>query len=131
MLEEKDFFCFICTNATYSSEYVQNTISKIRGKCLFVVDEAHNFGARYLEELLNDNFQYRLALSATLDRYGDPTGTKKLYDYFGDKCISYDLGRAIKEKKLTRYKYYPIIVSLNDDELNKYSDFSAFDSKSN
>ena len=120
----KDFFCFICTNATYSSEYVQNTISKIRGKCLFVVDEAHNFGARYLSELLNENFQYRLALSATLDRYGDPTGTKKLYDYFGDKCISYDLGRAIKEKKLTRYKYYPIIVSLNDDELNKYSNIS-------
>lgn len=120
----KDFFCFICTNATYSSEYVQSAISKIRGKCLFVVDEAHNFGARYLSELLNEQFQYRLALSATLDRYGDPTGTKKLYDYFGDKCISYDLGRAIKEKKLTRYKYYPIIVSLNDDELNKYSNIS-------
>ena len=120
----KEFFCFICTNATYSSVYVQNTLTKIRGKCLFIVDEAHNFGSRYLRELLNDKFQYRLALSATLERYEDLEGTKKLYDYFGNKCISYDLGRAINEKKLTRYKYYPIIVSLNYDELNKYTNLS-------
>ena len=43
-----------------------------------------------------------------------------LYKYFGDVCISYDLGRAIKEKKLVPYHYYPIIVYLTDDELKKY-----------
>ena len=35
----------------------------------------------------------------------------KLYDFFGEKCIEYTLDRAIEEKKLTKYKYYPIVVT--------------------
>lgn len=119
-VKEKEFFCFICTNATYALEKTQNVLSRIYGNCLLVVDEAHNFGAAYLSKLLNPNFRYRLALSATLERHGDSEGTRKLYDYFGEKCISYDLERAINEGKLTRYKYYPIIVSLTLDELENY-----------
>lgn len=115
-----DFFCFICTNATYSSAFVQEQMNKIKGNVLFMVDEAHNFGASYLSKLMNENFQYRLALSATLDRHHDEAGTNKLYEYFGEKCITYDLERAIKEHKLTPYKYYPVIVNLTDTELKKY-----------
>lgn len=115
-----EFFCFICTNATYSSTFVQEQMYKIRGNCLFVVDEAHNFGAANLSKLLNDKFQYRLALSATLERHHDEEGTQKLKDYFGDKCIEYTLERAIAEKKLTRYKYYPVMVELTDEEQRQY-----------
>lgn len=118
--EGKGFFCFICTNATYSLEKTQNVLNRIHGNCLFVVDEAHNFGAAYLSKLLNPNYKYRLALSATLERHGDSEGTKKLYDYFGEKCIIYNLERAINEGKLTRYKYYPVLVSLTLDELDNY-----------
>lgn len=120
----KEFLCFICTNATYSSKYVQLQLAKIKGDSLFIVDEAHNFGARYLSNLLSERINYRLALSATLDRHNDPEGTEKLYSYFGEKCIEYSLERAINEKKLTRYKYYPIVVNLNSDELDKYQKLS-------
>ena len=116
----KEFFCFICTNATYALDKTQQLLNKIHDNCLFVVDEAHNFGAAYLSELLNTQYKYRLALSATLDRHGDNHGTAKLYDYFGEKCIIYDLERAIKEGKLTKYRYYPVIVSLTRDELEGY-----------
>lgn len=119
-VKEKEFFCFICTNATYALEKTQNVLNRIYGNCLLVVDEAHNFGAAYLSRLLNPNFKYRLALSATFERHGDNEGTQKLYDYFGKKCISYDLERAIKEKKLTRYYYYPIVVPLTLEELENY-----------
>lgn len=121
----KEFFCFICTNATYSSEFVQTQLHKIKGDCLFIVDEAHNFGAEYLSKLMIDSFKYRLALSATLERHHDEDGTRKLYQYFGEKCIEYDLERAIHEDKLTRYKYYPVIVNLTDEELKKYYDLTA------
>ena len=94
-----------------------------------MVDEAHNFGAEYLRCLLSDKFNYRLALSATLDRHGDPEGTQALYDYFGDKCIEYTLDRAIEENKLTKYKYYPIIVSLSETEREAYADYSRQISK--
>ena len=121
----KEFFCFICTNATYSSDFVQAQLHKIKGDCLFIVDEAHNFGADYLSRLMLDSFNYRLALSATLERHHDEEGTRKLYNYFGQKCIEYDLERAIREDKLTRYKYYPVIVNLTDEELKKYYDSTA------
>ncbi|NCC87249.1 MAG: DEAD/DEAH box helicase [Clostridia bacterium] len=120
----KEFFCFICTNATFGSAFVQEQIAKIRGNKVLVVDEAHNFGAPYLSKLLYDFYDYRLALSATLDRHNDEEGTEVLYRFFGEKCIEYSLERAIKEKKLTPYKYYPIVITLSEEELAAYDQLS-------
>lgn len=120
----RGFFCFICTNATFSSDYVQAQLAKLKSDTLLMVDEAHNFGAPYLSCLLYDNYKYRLALSATLDRHNDEEGTTKLYDFFGEKCIEYTLDRAIEEKKLTKYKYYPIVVTLTEEELEAYDNLS-------
>lgn len=124
MCKDKSFFCFICTNSTFKSEFVQKDINIIQQPILLVVDEAHNAGAGTFLEKLDDRFKYRLALSATLDRYGDVEGTQKLHDFFGEKCIEYNLERAIDEKKLTPYYYYPIIVYLTEKELEKYREIS-------
>lgn len=91
---------------------------------LLVVDEAHNFGAPTYSRCLDDRFTYRLALSATLERHRDDEGTTLLYNFFGKKCIEYPLSRAIEEDKLTRYKYFPVIAHLNDDELMDYEQLS-------
>ena len=115
------FFCFVCTNATFATAKTQAQLKKLRGNALLVVDEAHNFGAERLSGLLDDKYNYRLALSATIDRHNDEEGTLKLYNYFGEKCIEYTLERAIDEGKLTRYKYYPVITTLSDDEMEIYS----------
>lgn len=122
--KDKSFFCFVCTNATFTNAYVQEQISKIKSSILLVVDEAHNFGARSYTRLLDDRFTYRLALSATLERHRDEEGTELLYNFFGKKCIEYTLERAIEEDKLTRYKYYPVLVYLNEDELTEYEQLS-------
>lgn len=119
-----DTFCFVTTNATYSSKYVTEQICQLGEDTLLVVDEAHNFGSLNLRNKLHSNIQYRLALSATLDRHGDEEGTACLRNYFGEKCIEYDLERAIKEKKLTPYYYHPVIVYLEDDEVEHYRDLS-------
>ena len=119
-----DYFCIITTNATYRSKYIQESLRRLKKDALFVVDEAHNFGSINLQNKLLKNFNYRLALSATLDRHNDEDGTKALYDYFGNKCIEYDLERAIREKKLTPYNYYPVKVYLTDSELNEYKQLS-------
>lgn len=120
----KEFFCFVCTNATFASEFVQSQIAKIRGDALLVIDEAHNFGAETYAPLLSERFSFRLALSATIDRHNDEEGTAALYRYFGDKCIEYTLERAIADGKLTPYKYFPIIVTLSEDELERYDQLS-------
>ncbi|MTI69250.1 MAG: DEAD/DEAH box helicase [Firmicutes bacterium] len=113
-------FCFVTTNATYSSEFVQKQINKIKNSVVIVIDEAHNFGASNLSKKLNYNIPYRLALSATLERYRDPEGTKKLYNYFDKECIKYPLHKAIKEEKLTPYNYYPVLTWLTNEELIEY-----------
>lgn len=121
----QNHFCVVTTNATFSSEYVQNIVKKMRGNGVLVIDEAHNFGAKNLSTTLMENIKYRLALSATIDRHGDPEGTAKLYDYFGDKCIEYTLKDAIDNKMLTPYYYHPVVVSLNETELQEYLDLTA------
>ena len=121
---DKSFFCFVSTNATFKSNFVQEQIEKIRKPILLVADEAHNIGAQSYTKLLDDRFKYRLALSATLERHGDEEGTDFLYSFFGKKCIEYSLERAIDEEKLTPYKYHPVVVTLNEDELLEYENLS-------
>lgn len=124
-----NIFCFVTTNATYSSKFITEQMKKLGKDTLLLVDEAHNFGSPNLRARLYPNIQYRLALSATLDRHGDEEGTDSLKAYFGDKCIEYDLKRAIDEKKLTPYYYYPVLIYLDDDEYEKYKELSYLASK--
>ena len=118
-------FCMVSTNATFAIDYVQDLIAKLNGNIVLVVDEAHNFGAENLSKTLLPHIPYRLALSATIDRHGDPEGTRKLYDYFGEKCIEYTLKDAIENNMLTPYYYYPTLVSLNEKELENYLDLTS------
>lgn len=115
-----DFVCVIITNSSFQKESIQNLIKINLSSTLLLVDEAHNFGATEISKTMNLNYPYRLALSATLERHNDNEGTSKLFDFFGEKCIEYSLSRAIEEGKLTPYKYFPILVSLNEDEYNEY-----------
>lgn len=124
-----DAMCFVTTNATFSSDFVQKSLNSLGNNTLLIVDEAHNFGSARLSRKLNPKFEYRLALSATLERHGDPKGTQVLKSYFGSKCIEYGLERAIREGKLTPYYYYPIVVYLEEDELDTYKDLSFLISK--
>lgn len=103
--KSENFVCVITTNSTFRSEYFQSLLNINLKNTLLIVDEAHNFGADNISECMNIDYPYRLALSATLDRYGDSEGTEKLHDFFGEVCIRYDLEEAIAEEKLTPYKY--------------------------
>lgn len=124
-----DCFCFVTTNATYSSKFVIEQMAYLGKDTLLLIDEAHNFGSPNLRNKLYPTIEYRLALSATLDRHGDEEGTDCLKHYFGEKCIEYDLQRAIKEGKLTPYYYYPVVVYLDEEEIERYRDISYKASK--
>lgn len=127
--KRSNFVCILITNKSFMIDNFQSLIQEYLEDCLLLVDEAHNFGADKLSNTLNVDYPYRLALSATLERYGDSEGTEKLFDFFGEKCITYSLDRAIIEDKLTKYKYFPILVNLTDDELDEYIDLSIQISK--
>ncbi|WP_282742553.1 DEAD/DEAH box helicase family protein [Olsenella uli] len=113
-------FCIVTTNATFETDFMQEQVNKLRGNCLIVVDEAHNFGASRALASLPEQFPFRLALSATIDRHGDEAGTRALFNYFGEKCIEYTLEDAINNDMLTPYYYHPVVVYLEDEELEEY-----------
>lgn len=117
-------FCIIATNTTFALPDFQNIMSKFRKNFLFVVDEAHNFGAKKLSTLLPKKARYRLALSATIERYRDEEGTTALRKYFGKTCISFTLKEAIQNDFLTSYYYHPIVAYLDRDELERYKEIT-------
>lgn len=123
--KRSNFACILTTNKTFINDRIQDVINENLQSTLLLVDEAHNFGADKISSYLTLDYPYRLALSATLDRYGDEEGTQKLYDFFGEKCITYSLAKAIQENKLTKYKYYPVLIQLDEDELSDYVELTT------
>ena len=117
----KPFVC-ITTIDTFASEKIQKIITRFQKEqnVLLIVDEAHNFGSQRMIHYMAQNIRYRMALSATIQRHMDKTGTKKLYEYFSKECIHYGLEEAIQDGNLVHYKYYPIPVYLTQYELEKY-----------
>ncbi|AIY06813.1 hypothetical protein Plano_2848 [Planococcus sp. PAMC 21323] len=124
-IEVNNHFCLVTTNATFSSDFVQNQLKSIKRNLLLIVDEAHNFGAEHLQTKLLHNAQFRLALSATINRHNDEVGTQSLFNYFGEKCIEYTLEMAINNNMLTPYYYYPVPVFLTPDELLEYQELTT------
>ena len=45
-----DSFCFVTTNATYSSKFVGGMMNSLGKNTLLLVDEAHNFGSNKLQK---------------------------------------------------------------------------------
>lgn len=123
-IKNRGFVCLICTNATFSTEFIQEQIGKVTSKKCILVDEAHNFGSYKLRTTLKESYDFRIGLSATIERHNDEIGTQSLFDFFGEKCIEYSLEQAIEDEKLTKYKYYPVVIYLTEEELEKYIELS-------
>lgn len=81
--KHQPFLTVIVTNSTLISQSFQSQLSHFPEHTLIVGDEAHNLGARRLAQSLPSSVPYRLALSATPERYFDEWGTQALYEYFG------------------------------------------------
>lgn len=119
-LKVSNHFCFITTNASFVTKDVQIQIENLSKDVVFVVDEAHNIGALNYRKFLPYKINYRLALSATIERHNDELGSSTLYEYFGNKCIEFTLKDAIENRMLTRYYYYPVLNYLDSEELEDY-----------
>lgn len=130
-LSQSKIECVIITTVSLLNPFVLETLDdeKLLKRTFFIADEAHNLGANKIKKILDFDFKYRLGLSATMDRHHDKDGTDKLYNFFEKCCIHYDLERAIKEGHLSHYRYYPILVNFDENELDQYVQLSKKISK--
>ncbi len=120
----RQFLCVITTHATFISPTFQASIERLQQPALFIGDEAHHLGAERGRVSYPGNILYRLALSATPDRWFDDAGTIALRNYFGETVFVLSLREAIGIS-LTPYYYHPHLVPLTDAELAKYEALSA------
>ena len=110
----------IATIDTASTDRFLSSIQQ--GRHLFIVaDEVHRIGSPHYRKVLTIDSGPRLALSATPKRYGDPQGTRDIFDYFGDIIPpSFTLEDAIRSGVLVKYMYYPHEVSLTQAEQSEW-----------
>lgn len=127
LLGSRPFVTVITTNATLMRDTLQSQLAFFPQWALVIGDEAHNLGARRLEQSLPDNNPpLRLGLSATPERYFDEEGTEKLFEYFGSVIQpEFTLKDAIKSGALTPYIYHPLLIELTEEEIEVYADLTA------
>ncbi len=112
--------CLITTHSTASSPDFARILSRLNPPWLMIGDEIHGLGAPKFQNGLIESASWRIGLSATPNRWYDAQGTQVLRHYFGETVISYDLKTAIEEKFLTPYRYYPILIDLEGEEIEEY-----------
>jgi superfamily II DNA or RNA helicase len=88
---------------------------------LLVVDEVHRVGSPMRRRLLEIDADWRLGLSATWEREGDPLGTEVIRQYFGGVIDPvYTIADAVHDGHLCKYSYFIHTVSLDDDERQEW-----------
>lgn len=124
-LGQRPVVAMVATNASFAGDRFQSVLSRISQPLLVVADEAHNLGSSSYRSALPLNATYRLALSATPERWFDDEGTDALIDYFGPIVYELGIGQAIEMGALCRYVYVPRLVELNDYETQLYVDLTS------
>lgn len=118
----------ISTYASFTTSRFQKYFSKIDEEFILIADEAHNMGANNIKKTIsNSKIKRRIGLSATPKRVYDIEGTDFIDKFFNDQepyTFSFSMKEAMDRGYLTNYKYYPILVELNETELEKYIEIS-------
>lgn len=119
----------LTTHRTFSSslfiDLIRNYKDGFQG--FLIADEVHGLGAEISSNGLISEYDKRLGLSATPQRWFDVEGTEEIYSYFGGVIFEFTLENAINTINpstgttyLTPYEYLPRFVCLDDEELDDY-----------
>ena len=118
----------ISTYGSFVTDRFQKYFNKIHSGFLLIADEAHNMGATNIRKLLPKiNMEKKIGLSATPKRIYDEEGTEALDHFFNDRppyIYQFGMEKALERQFLTEYMYYPVIVELEQGELEEYMEIS-------
>lgn len=127
-------YIIITTYASFIRDNVFSSLTslgkRVNRQLLLIADEAHNMGSkRILCKLGAIRYLRRIGLSATPYRQYDEEGNKNIMEFFGcqrdEYTFEYSMKAAIENGFLCRYKYFPHLVKLSDEEMSEYMEISA------
>jgi superfamily II DNA or RNA helicase len=68
----------IVTHSTFACDEFQRALARLQGPVVFIADEAHHLGAEQRRQSYPEHVPFRLALSATPDRWFDASRLRKI-----------------------------------------------------
>lgn len=108
---------------TAASPAFRSQVQRVADKLFIIADEAHRFGSPQFRTILSWlDAPWRLGLSATPERAGDPDGTAAVFNYFGGIIHRYTLKDALNDPEgvLAPYVYHPSWVELTEAEQQRW-----------
>jgi superfamily II DNA or RNA helicase len=108
----------IVTHDFIKNPDLANLLNGHAGQVLLIGDEVHNLGTTSFLDVA-PLVDYRLGLTATLERQYDADGSEGLRDYFGKVEFTFSLEDAIGVC-LVPYDYHFAEVTLTPDEMDEY-----------
>lgn len=114
------FHVVITTYKTASSNEFNYLMKKIANHAVLIADECHYIGSKAFKNIDFNNFNAKIGLSATPDRWWDEAGTSFLKNIFDKVVYEYSLVEAIDAGKLTQYEYFPHVTELTESEQVAY-----------
>ncbi len=97
-------------------------------KGLLVADEVHHYGARAWSRILQNDFDWRLGLTATYER--EDTGLERFLDpYFGGGVFPVDYARALADDVIAPFKIAFVAVRFSGEERRRYEEHDEKASK--
>jgi superfamily II DNA or RNA helicase len=121
-------YIVIVTYASLPRSKFQSYFQQLPTNTIFIADETHNLGSKGLLRLLpNIHLKKRIGLSATPHRKFDESGNEAIQQFFNDAppyIVSYSMEEALKIGWLCNYTYYPHIVKLTEQEMERYRELS-------
>jgi superfamily II DNA or RNA helicase len=92
---------------------------------MLVADEVHQIGSRFNAQAMAIPSGASMGLSATPTRFGDPEGTNRVFERFGNVIPPpITLRDAINAGRLVNYEYYPHPIHLTVDEAQEWKDLT-------
>lgn len=117
-------YIIIVTYASFSRSKFQSYLKQFPEETILIADEVHNIGSLSIKKILhNIHLEKRIGLSATPYRKYDEEGNDVIEDFFKDSppyIVSFSMKQALQVGWLCPYKYYPHLVELNNEELERY-----------
>lgn len=130
-LGQIDFFCAVVVNRTLVSDGFQRAISRLdESELFFVGDECHHHSTDAMANAV-PSAKYKIGLSATpysskIDAgyETDPVKVANLKSVYGEIVSEYNMANALGDGVLTPYNYHIVVVFLDYEEMDRYSELS-------
>jgi superfamily II DNA or RNA helicase len=128
LFQRKIDYAIITSYATFKGIKFQTILNDLFKndfeKIILIADEAHTIGSLGFLKVMPNLIEKRIGLTATPERQFDELGNKTICSFFNSKIESYtfeyNMKRAIEDKILTKYYYYPHLVNLEQEEQDEY-----------